>query len=235
MCLSLTSVEAGAYLPRVSAPPAPAKLWHIAQLTRKISPPRAESPSPVEYCSAGDGRAGGQRRDVGGELGDLLLAELDRLLLSLRAGVGERHPAGADLEVDRGGADADQRRGPWSVAALGVEAVAGGAVGQEQLLALRRPVAARPSAPPPCAGRARRRAAPVASEAERDQQRQGERVAPAGGECGHVRSSSRAVFEPGWVRLPAAAACSGRSLTAAGRSWRTGRSRRRRRSASSTT
>ncbi len=34
-------VSEGAYLPWVSAPPAPAKLWHMAQLVRKISPPSA--------------------------------------------------------------------------------------------------------------------------------------------------------------------------------------------------
>src|SRR6478735_8940240 len=41
MCLGVVPSRAGAYLPRVRAPPAPAKLWHIAQLTRKIWPPSA--------------------------------------------------------------------------------------------------------------------------------------------------------------------------------------------------
>src|SRR6478736_2145495 len=41
MCVGVVSCSDGAYLPRVSAPPAPAKLWHMAQLTRKISPPSA--------------------------------------------------------------------------------------------------------------------------------------------------------------------------------------------------
>ena len=44
----------GAYLPRVRAPPEPAKLWHIAQLTRNSSPPLATSPpSPEVYCASG--------------------------------------------------------------------------------------------------------------------------------------------------------------------------------------
>src|SRR6478752_1076476 len=41
MCFGVVPSSAGAYLPRVRAPPAPAKLWHIAQLTRKIWPPSA--------------------------------------------------------------------------------------------------------------------------------------------------------------------------------------------------
>ncbi len=40
MCLALTPVSLGAYLPWGSAPPEPAKLWHAVQLVRKISPPR---------------------------------------------------------------------------------------------------------------------------------------------------------------------------------------------------
>src|SRR5665811_460810 len=43
----------GAYLPRVSAPPEPAKLWHIAQLTLNSSLPRAILPSPLVYWSSG--------------------------------------------------------------------------------------------------------------------------------------------------------------------------------------
>ena len=72
--------------------------------------------------------------------------ELDLGLLDLDARPGERHPAGADLEVDVGGADADQASGPC-LRALGVEAVTGGAVGQEQLLALSIDAAAAVSAP----------------------------------------------------------------------------------------
>ena len=40
MCLSVTPVSLGAYLPWGSAPPEPAKLWQAVQLVRKISPPR---------------------------------------------------------------------------------------------------------------------------------------------------------------------------------------------------
>src|SRR4029450_8100944 len=44
MYLGSTPVRLGAYLPRVRAPPLPAKLWHMAQFVRKISPPRETSP-----------------------------------------------------------------------------------------------------------------------------------------------------------------------------------------------
>src|SRR5674476_948194 len=43
----------GAYLPRVSAPPEPAKLWHIAQLTLNSSLPLAMLPSPLVYWLSG--------------------------------------------------------------------------------------------------------------------------------------------------------------------------------------
>src|SRR5665647_3532093 len=43
----------GAYLPRVSAPPEPAKLWHIAQLTLTSSLPLAMSPPPSVYWLSG--------------------------------------------------------------------------------------------------------------------------------------------------------------------------------------
>ena len=59
---------------------------------------------------------------------DLLVGELDAACAwPATPGVGQRHPAGADLEVDRGGADADQASGrpcvpwalrPWQVAQL---------------------------------------------------------------------------------------------------------------------
>ena len=62
-----------------------------------------------------------------------------RLALGLLAGLGQRHPAGADLEVDRGGADVGEG-GAVLVAvdgqhALAVLAVAEGAADDEQLLA----------------------------------------------------------------------------------------------------
>ena len=88
----------------------------------------------MQVLSVGDAGAGCQRGDVGGERGDLLVGELHGLLLGLRAGGGRRHAAGADLEVDGGGADAVQVRA--GVGALGGEAVAAGAVGLEELLAL---------------------------------------------------------------------------------------------------
>ena len=81
-----------------------------------------------------DGGAGAERRDVRRESRDLLIGELDGLLLGLRTGGGRRHATGSDLEVDGCGADAVQARA--GVGALGAEAVAAGAVGLEELLAL---------------------------------------------------------------------------------------------------
>jgi len=82
----------------------------------------------------GNRRAGAQRSDVRGERGDLLGVELDLVAAGgLNGRAGERHTAGADLEVDGCGAHAGQAGALF--AALGVATVAGGAVGQEQLLA----------------------------------------------------------------------------------------------------
>src|ERR1700733_14254429 len=53
----------GADLPRVRAPPDPAKLWHMAQLTRKISPPRAMLP-PAGSVTELSGIAGPGARDA---------------------------------------------------------------------------------------------------------------------------------------------------------------------------
>jgi hypothetical protein len=72
--------------------------------------------------------------DEVGELLDLVIGELRGLLLRLRTLHLHRHAPGADLEVDRGRTDADER---GAVAgALCVEAVARGAIGLEELLAL---------------------------------------------------------------------------------------------------
>src|SRR6478735_4145740 len=57
MCLLVMSPIAGAYLPRVRAPPAPAALWHMAQLTRNSSPPLAASPL-VGSTASSEGTAG---------------------------------------------------------------------------------------------------------------------------------------------------------------------------------
>src|SRR5580698_7104309 len=56
MCSADTPLSAGAYLPSVSAPPAPATLWHIAQLVRNSWAPLAALPFPPRYWS--DGIAG---------------------------------------------------------------------------------------------------------------------------------------------------------------------------------
>ena len=68
---------------------------------------------------------------------------------------GHRHPAGADLELDRGRADADQAR-TAALDALGVAAVAGHAAHVEQRLALRGGAGERRGCPAP-ARRGRRR------------------------------------------------------------------------------
>src|SRR5665647_2578671 len=53
MCVPVTLRRVGAYLPRVSAPPEPAKLSHIAQLTLNSSLPSALLPSPLVYWASG--------------------------------------------------------------------------------------------------------------------------------------------------------------------------------------
>ena len=88
----------------------------------------------------GDRGAGAERGDVRRQRGRLLLVEQPRLPRRLRARLLQRHPAGADLEVDRGGADVGQRR-TEVVAVLGEDALAGLAVAeraahQEELAAL---------------------------------------------------------------------------------------------------
>ncbi len=87
-----------------------------------------------------DRRAGAQRGDVRRERLDLVVGVelvLDRGLL---AGLGHRHAAGADLEVDGGGADTHERRAELAGLAghaLAVGAVAEGAAHEEELTALR--------------------------------------------------------------------------------------------------
>src|SRR5471032_1447518 len=53
MCSAETPLRLGAYLPSVSAPPAPATLWRIAQLMRNSSAPLAALPVPPRYCLDG--------------------------------------------------------------------------------------------------------------------------------------------------------------------------------------
>ena len=83
----------------------------------------------------GDGRAAADGLDVRRELLGLLLVELGGPCAPASAPWPvERHPAGADLEVDRRAADADQRRAAVRDA-LQVRAVAGDAADLVQLLA----------------------------------------------------------------------------------------------------
>ncbi len=81
-----------------------------------------------------------QRGDERGERLDLLVVEDHRLLVGLRAGLGHRHPAGADLEVDRRRADVGERRAVLVAVlgqlALAVLAVAERAADEEELAAL---------------------------------------------------------------------------------------------------
>src|SRR5690606_17596470 len=56
----------------------------------------------VGVALVGDGGAGAERGDVGRQRAGLLLAVDRRLARGLRGRVRHRHPAGADLEVDRG-------------------------------------------------------------------------------------------------------------------------------------
>ena len=111
----------------------------MAQLVRKSSPPLAASPSVGSTTSwRRDGGPGRQRGDVGGQRGDLLLGELDRLL---RAPAGRARPA-ASGRCRPGSRPRRRRRRPGGRdrrscrGRPGVEAVAGGAVRQEELLAL---------------------------------------------------------------------------------------------------
>ena len=71
---------------------------------------------------------------VVGHREDLLVGELHRLLGGLGTLHLQRHPAGTDLEVDGDGADTVERRAV--LGSLQGKAVAGGAVGLEQLLAV---------------------------------------------------------------------------------------------------
>ncbi len=91
----------------------------------------AGGPAGVVVGLRRGGRAGCEGGDVGGELVDLLLGVDPRLLGGLHPGGGQRHPTGADLEVDGGGADPGQRGTVLAALlrgdALGAQAVARGA------------------------------------------------------------------------------------------------------------
>ena len=77
-------------------------------------------------CSAvGIAGPGAERRDVRGELVDLLRGVRDRLAGACGSGCISGHPAGADLEVDGGGAHADQGRAGTCRARTALAAVRG--------------------------------------------------------------------------------------------------------------
>ena len=88
----------------------------------------------VEVFLFGNSGAGSEAGDVGSQFGRLLVIELDGLLLGLRAVHRHGHAAGANLEIHGSGAYANQ--GGAVLRAAGFDAVAGGAVGNEELLAL---------------------------------------------------------------------------------------------------
>src|SRR5438067_5999028 len=90
------------------------------------------------------GRAAAERRDVGDKRADLVLVEERRASARLDPDSGERHVAGAEVEVGRERADAAQRRtlpllSPRAEGrrddAAPVRAVAGGAVSRVELVA----------------------------------------------------------------------------------------------------
>ena len=103
----------GAYLPEDSAPPRPAKSWQDEQLSRNSSPPRGRVVAAQRQSSSA-GISGPPPSDW------MYAPMLAAPAVGRRAcGVlrsdwaswpGQRHPAGADLELDRGRADADQAR-----------------------------------------------------------------------------------------------------------------------------
>ena len=116
--------------------------WSGRSGHRGRRPPRAPRPTGRPGCSptrrGSPGRGRGTRRTPPAPRSPPRRRPAP--WLGLRARLRHRHPAGADLEVDRGGADTDQRRADWSAVArldaLAVLAVAGRAADQEQLAAL---------------------------------------------------------------------------------------------------
>ncbi len=101
---------------------------------------RARALGQVVLRGVRDGGAGAEGGDEGGHRVDLVLGVRRRLAGGLLAGLGQRHPSGADLEVDRGGADTGQRGtvlGPvLGEHALTVRAVAERAAHEEELATL---------------------------------------------------------------------------------------------------
>ena len=135
----------------------------------------------------GDRGAGPEARDVRRQGRDLLVVVGHRLGGVLGARLGRRHPAGADLEVDRGGTDTHQGRAELVAVqggdALAVLAVAERAADEEQLAALVRQLLVALGR----VGRRRRRErgveGPGQHQAQHQQQQPGDRAAAVAGKA----------------------------------------------------
>jgi hypothetical protein len=89
----------------------------------------------VEVLGRRDRRSGAERCDVRRQRVDLVRGVLRVTADGLSARLGQRHPAGPDLEAHGSCPDPDEGRAV--AAALGVDAVAGGAAVDEELAPLR--------------------------------------------------------------------------------------------------
>ena len=219
------------------------KLWQDAQFSRNRSPPRARSAPSSDSCAILPSASRDDRRPAAvGLRRRRLRASIcaSSKFGGLRAACGlaahRGHAAGGHLEVDRGLADADEA-GAAVGHALQVRAVAGDAGGVVELLAgaqqRRRPTRRRrrPAVPGSARRRGHRRRQSRSAAAARRRRRRSR----AGGRCLAVAVDSarglrhRVILT--WSQCGTAdadAALIGRS-----RSWRTARSTRCRRSASS--
>ena len=232
ICAGSASLRSGAYLPDDSAPPLPVKLWHDAQFSRNRSPPRATSLPSSESCATSPLSS---RGTVGPPplawtyapmRVDLVLVEDRGLARRLGLAAHRGHAAGGDLEVHGRLAGADQA-GAAVGHALQVRAVARHARGLEQLLARaqqRRAVIRRRRRPAAAASAVAARppatASPISSSIAAERRRRS-------------RRRDLLVIEP--LLIGCLGGCPSVTLIGRSRWWRTGRSTRCRRSASSTT
>ncbi len=194
MCFSVTPSSAGAYLPRVRAPPAPTTLWHIAQLVRNSSLPsarRASSPTTWRYSSAGIAGPGPSEATYA----DRSATSCSENLTSLAGACGAvasigirpvptwKSVAAAPTPIRLGPAEPPWPAGPWQVEQLAWKS--------------RSPASASPvavvDASASC-GRGDRVRAAGDQQAEQQQHDPGQRVAPSGGECLHDKSLVSGAF-----------------------------------------